>query len=192
MVPKCGIRLKQIFWINELMEILTIGRMIKQYYNPRLFIYILECIIGLCISYTLYKYFPQHQFYWSMISTVLVIAPDGKGSNQLAFDRMKANILGSSIGLLLFLIHQPNLFLISIAVILTIVIGTFLKLNTALRSALAAVVIVMIHEEEQHSTWHIAMERMVCVIIGCIIGLLITLAFNALNNLKKQSDKDKE
>jgi uncharacterized membrane protein YgaE (UPF0421/DUF939 family) len=166
--------------------------MIKQNYNPQLFIYILECMIGLCITYTLYKCFPQHQFYWSMISAVLVIAPDGKGSNQLAFDRMKANVLGSSIGLLLFLIHQPNLFLISIAVMLTIIIGTFLKLNTALRSALAAVVIVMIHEEGQHSTWHIAIERMGCVIIGCIIGLLITLAFNFFDNLKKQSVKDKE
>ncbi len=163
-----------------------------QYCNPRLFICILQCIIGLCISYSLYKCFPQHQFYWSMISTVLVIAPDGKGSNQLAIDRMKANILGSSIGLLLFLIHQPNLFLISFAVMLTIIIGTFLKLNTALRSALAAVVIVRIHEEGKSSTWHIAIERMGCVIIGCIIGLLITLAFNSFSDLRKQSDKDEE
>jgi len=174
------------------MVVLTAIRMIKQYYNPRLFIYILQCIIGVCISYTLYKCFPQHQFYWSMISTILVIAPDGKGSNQLAIDRMKANILGSSIGLLLFLIHQPNLFLISIAVMLTIITGTFLKLNAALRPALSAVVIVMIHEEAQNSTWHIAIERMGCVIIGCIIGLLITVAFNSLSNLKKQSDVDKE
>jgi uncharacterized membrane protein YgaE (UPF0421/DUF939 family) len=164
----------------------------KQYYNARLFIYMFECIIGLCISYTLYKCFPQHQFYWCMISTVLVIAPDSKGSNQLAFDRMKANILGSSIGLLLFLIHQPNLFLISIAVMLTILVGTLLKLNTALRSALAAVVIVMIHEEGKNSTWHIAIERMACTIIGCLIGLLITLVFNSFSKLKKQVDKDKE
>lgn len=163
--------------------------MIKQNYNPQLFIYILECMIGLCITYTLYKCFPRHQFYWSMISAVLVIAPDGKSSNQLAFDRMKANILGSSIGLLLFLIHQPNLFLICIAVLLTIITGTFLKLHTALRSALAAVIIVMIHEEGQHSTWHIAIERMGCVIIGCIIGLLITFAFNYFDNFKKQRDK---
>src|ERR1700692_1551393 len=114
--------------------------MFKQYYNSRLFIYILECIIGLCVSYTLYKCFPEHQFYWSMISTVLVIAPDGKGSNQLAFDRMKANILGSTVGLLLFLIHIPNLFLICIGVMLTIALGTILKLNAALRSALSALV----------------------------------------------------
>jgi len=127
-----------------------------------------------------------------MISVVLVIAPDSKDANRLTFDRIKANILGSSIGLLLFLIHRPNLFLISIAVILTIITGTFLKLHTALRPALAAVIIVMIHEEGKSSTWHIALERMGCVIIGCIIGLLITLAFNCLSITKKQSNKDEE
>jgi uncharacterized membrane protein YgaE (UPF0421/DUF939 family) len=164
--------------------------MIKEYYNRRVYIYILECIVGLSICYTLYKNFPQHQFYWSMISAVLVIAPDGKDSDRLAIDRMKANILGSLIGLMLFLIHQPNLFLICIAVILTILIGTFFKLNNALRSALSALVIVMIHEEEKSSTWHIAIERMGCVMLGCIIGLLITLISNSLDNSKKQKNKD--
>jgi len=159
--------------------------MIKELNNRQVSIYIVECIIGLCICYSLYKYFPEHQFYWSLISVVLVIAPDGKDSNRLAFDRMKANILGSSIGLLLFLIHWPNLFLICIGVILTIVIGTFLKLHTAMRSSLAALVIVMVHEEQQNSTWHIALERVGCVMVGCIIGLLITLTFNFFGSIIK-------
>jgi hypothetical protein len=30
--------------------------MIKEYYNQRVYIYILECIVGLSICYTLYKY----------------------------------------------------------------------------------------------------------------------------------------
>jgi uncharacterized membrane protein YgaE (UPF0421/DUF939 family) len=123
-----------------------------------------------------------------MISVVLVIAPDGKDSNRLAFDRIKANILGSSVGLLLFLIRIPNLFLICLGVMLTIAIGIFLKLNSALRSALSALVIVMIHEEGENSTWHIGLERMGCVIVGCIVGLLITLAFNSFHSLKKQGN----
>jgi uncharacterized membrane protein YgaE (UPF0421/DUF939 family) len=127
-----------------------------------------------------------------MISVVLVIAPNSKDSNRLAFGRIKANILGSSVGLLLFLIRIPNLFLICIGVMLTIAIGILLKLHSALRSALAALVIVMIHEEGQNSTWHIALERMGCVMIGCIIGLLITLAFNSFPISKKQSNKDEE
>ena len=90
---------------------------------------------------------------------MLVIAPNSEESNSLAFDRIKANILGSLIGLLLFLIRIPNLFLICIGVMLTIVIGVLLKLHAALRSALAALVIVMVHEEGKNSTWHIALER---------------------------------
>ncbi len=147
------------------------GEMMKEYYKPQVFIYIIECVIGLCICYALYKYFPQHQFYWSMVSVVLVIAPDGKDSNRLAFDRMKANILGSAIGLLLFLIHTPNLFLICIGVMLTILAGILLKLHTALRSSLAALIIVMIHETQQNSTWQIPLERMGCVMFGCLTGL---------------------
>ena len=161
------------------------GTMIKEYNKRQVFIYIVECIIGICICYTMYTYFPQHQFFWSLVSVVLVIAPDGTKSNQLAFDRMKANILGSSIGLLLFLIYHPNLFLICIGVILTIAIGTFLKLNTAMRSSLSSLVIVMIHEEQQNSTWHIAFERMGCVMFGCITGLLITVTFNFFSSLIK-------
>jgi len=165
---------------------------IKEFYKPHIAVYILECILGLCICYTLYKCFPQHQFYWSMISVVLVIAPDSKDCNRLVSDRIKANILGSSVGLSLFLIHIPNLFLICIGVMLTIAIGMLLKLNSALRSALSALVIVMIHEEGQNSTWLIAVERMVCVVIGCIVGLLITITFNSLRSLKKQGNKDNE
>ncbi len=71
---------------------------------------------------------------------------------------------------------------------LTIAIGIFLKLNSALRSALSALVIVMIHEEGENSTWHIGLERMGCVIVGCIVGLLITLAFNSFHSLKKQGN----
>lgn len=118
---------------------------------------------------------------------VLVIAPDGKDSNKLAFDRMKANVLGSSTGLLMFLIHQPNLFFICAAVILTIVTGILLKPGIAIRSALAALVIVMIQEQQQNSTWHIAFERMGCVMTGCLTGLLITLIFNWAGNRIKQN-----
>jgi uncharacterized membrane protein YgaE (UPF0421/DUF939 family) len=124
-----------------------------------------------------------------MVSLVLVIAPDGTDSNRLAFDRMKANVLGSSVGLLLFLIHRPNLFLICIGVILTIIIGTFLKLNLALRSSLSALVIVMVHEQQQNSTWNIALERVGCVMLGCVIGLLITISFNFVAS-KIKSDKN--
>ena len=54
-----------------------------------------------------------------------------------------------------------------------------------MRSSLSSLVIVMIHEEQQNSTWHIAFERMGCVIFGCIAGLLITITFNFLGSVIK-------
>jgi len=112
-----------------------------------------------------------------MISVLLVLSPESEDSNKLAFDRMKANVLGSSIGLILFLIHEPNLFLIGFGVVSAILIEIFLKLNNALRTMLAALVIVMIHEKTD-SSWVIAVERVGCVITGCILALILTLIFN--------------
>ncbi|MDB5049441.1 MAG: hypothetical protein JWO30_2512 [Fibrobacteres bacterium] len=143
----------------------------------RLALYAVKCVLGLCIGYALYKLFPQHQFYWSIISILLVLAPDGGDSNKLAFERMAANILGSSIGLLLYLAHRPNLFLLCVGVVATIAVGTALKLNNAIRSALVSLIIVMINEQ-QNNSWKIALERIGCVIAGCVIAMLITLVFN--------------
>lgn len=151
--------------------------MIQTYLNRTVLFYTLKCLIGLSIFYTLYLNFPQHEFYWSMISVLLVLSPERNDATTLAFDRMKANVLGSSIGLLLFLIHLPNLFLICVGVVLAIFIGLLLKLNNSLRSMLAALVIVMIHEKTD-SSWKIALERVGCVMAGCILALLLTLIFD--------------
>ncbi len=161
--------------------------MIQKLYKRSDLIYILECITGLCICYALYYYFPRQQFFWSMVSVVLVIAPGDRDSNQLAFDRMKANVLGSSVGLLLFLLHRPNLFLICVGIALTLLIGIGFKLKGAMRSSLSALVIVMVHEQQLHSTWHIALERMGCVMVGCMTGLLVTLVFNKLMSFNRDN-----
>ena len=142
-------------------------------------IYITKCLIGLVITYTIYVYFPQHEFFWSVISVLLAFSPDDKDAKKVAYDRMKANILGSSIGMVLFLIHLPNLFIMGIGVFLTIAIATLLNIQSTTRSALAAVIIVLLYEQ-QNASWHVALERMICVIIGCLIALLLTLLFDVV------------
>ena len=142
-------------------------------------LYITKCLIGLVITYCIYISFPQHEFFWSVISVLLAFSPDDKNAKQVAYDRMKANILGSSIGMVLFLIHFPNLLFMGIGVFLTIVIATLLNIQATTRSALAAVVIVMLYEQ-QNASWHVALERMICVIIGCLIALLLTLLFDVV------------
>lgn len=140
-------------------------------------VYLAKCVIGLTITYSIYVAFPQHQFFWSVISVLLAFSPDDKDAKKVAFDRMKANILGSVVGMILFLIHYPNLLFMGIGVILTIVIATALNIQSTTRSALAAVIIVLLYEQE-NASWHMALERMICVIIGCLIALLLTLLFD--------------
>ena len=94
---------------------------------------------------------------------------------------MIANILGSTIGILLFITHHPNLFIMCMGVLITISIGTLLKLTNALRPALAAMLIVMIHEKEG-STWEIALERVICVITGCVVALIVTFLVSRIYN----------
>lgn len=140
-------------------------------------IYLIKCLIGVIICYLLYAYIPQYPFYWSLVSVVVALSPDN--SNTLAYDRMKANLLGCAVGLCLYPIHISYLWILLIGVTLTIVIGIAFRITQTLRSALAALVIVTIQEQlEKH--WYIALERVSCVVAGCLVALLVTMFFNLM------------
>lgn len=147
--------------------------------DPPVLLYVLKCLIGLAAGYTLYRTFPQHQFYWSLISIVIVLAPDNTDSTKLAAERIAANIVGSTIGVTIFILHIPNLWLMGIGVIVTILICAQLSLLNAVRSALAALLVVMMHEN-QGGHWRVGLERLGCVMVGCLIALLITALFERL------------
>ncbi|HEY0297856.1 MAG TPA: FUSC family protein [Arachidicoccus sp.] len=147
--------------------------------NKDFIIYTGKCIVGFFMTYALYVAFPQHQFFWSVISVLLSFSPDDKGSRQVAYDRMKANILGSVLGIIIFMIHLPNVFLMALGVLFTILIATALNIQSTTRSALAAVIIVLLYEKENSSLQY-AFERMICVIIGCMVALLLTLLCDIL------------
>lgn len=148
------------------------------------FIYILKCVLGASICYALYRSFPNHQFSWSIVSVLLVIAPESADSIRLAYDRMKANILGASVGMTVFIVHTPEFISLCVAVVTTILLATFIKLGGASRSALAALAIVLIQENEKN-TWRSALERMGCVVTGCIVGLLVTVVFSKIESYIK-------
>lgn len=150
---------------------------LKKLLEIHFLVYITKCILGLIITYSIYITFPQHQFFWSVISVLLAFSPDDKDAKKVAYDRMKANILGSCVGMALFLIHLPNLFIMGMGVALTIIVATLLNIQSTTRSALAAVIIVLLYEQE-NASWHMALERMICVIVGCLIALLLTLLFD--------------
>jgi uncharacterized membrane protein YgaE (UPF0421/DUF939 family) len=141
------------------------------------FLYLIKCLIGVIICYVLYKDIPQYPFYWAIVSVVIVLSPEG--SNRQAYDRMKANGLGCAVGICLYPIHLHNLLILCLGVILTICVGVALGITNTLRTALAALVIVTL-QEEQAKHWYIALERVLCVVAGCVVAVLITLLFNVV------------
>lgn len=142
--------------------------------SPQEMLYIVKCVIGVLVCYGFYAAFPTYPFYWSIISAVLVFTPDN--DQTLAFDRIRANILGSAVGLFVYFTPLHGAILFCSGVIITILLGLILRLENTIRPALAAVIIVLV-QENQHKDWLVALERVGCVLLGCFISLCITLVF---------------
>jgi len=142
--------------------------------------YNVKCLVGVTIGYLLLKAFPQEygQLLWVLISILLSITADN--NSKVAYDRMKANVLGSTIGLFVFFLHNPsNLLTICIGVALTIAVCFKMKLMDVSRTALVAFIIVVLYEKA-HGTWEGARDRMASVVAGCLIGLVINYVFRMM------------
>jgi uncharacterized membrane protein YgaE (UPF0421/DUF939 family) len=142
--------------------------------------YIVKCLVGVSIGYLLMQTFPREsgQYYWLLISILLSITHDN--NSKVAHDRMNGNIVGSLVGLFVYLLHTPpNLFTICLGVVATIVLCFALDLIAVCRTALVGFIIVVIYEET-HSSWKGALYRMVGVVLGCLIGLAINFVFRKI------------
>jgi len=141
--------------------------------------YVIKCLLGTFICYALYRFFPGHQLYWAIVSVLLVLSPAHQDSVHFSMARIWANAIGAAVGLACFLLPIPMLPALSLGVVVTIVICNYLPISAAVRSALAALVIVFIQQRES-SDWTIALERVISVLIGCLVALALTLGFRAL------------
>lgn len=108
---------------------------------------------------------------------MLVLSADGKDSVSLALTRIKANIAGVSVGALFLLVASTNMWILSAALVTTLGLCYLFKLDAGIRSALAATIIIMLHQEGRH-VWDTALERIIAVLAGCVIALIITFIFH--------------
>ena len=152
-------------------------------------LYLLKCLLGASACFWLYTTYPNHQYIWSLVSVILVIAPEDRASIKYSLNRIEANIIGATIGMIYYLAFGINLLTLLLAILTTISVCTLVRLGNSTRTALAAVIIVAVLEREKNN-WHIAFERMFSVIIGCMIGIVITLVFYAITRSGKQADSD--
>lgn len=141
-------------------------------------LYIVEAVIGTGIGYYLYHLYPVLGN-WTLISVVLVLAPDRRDAIALAVSRIKANLVGAAVGLGLFYLHPINFPMICLGLAISIVICDALGIQAATRTATVAILIILLHEPGKH-LWEIATERAVGVVLGCLIGVFITYLFHLL------------
>ena len=154
------------------------GKRLADVLNNRVLIYIAEFLCASATAYLLVVLFPQHRFIWAMTSIAFVMAPKSDDSKALIYDRIKANILGSIVGFALMTIpFLPAVALLCGGIVLTILLSRALKIYKTVRSALVALVIIMIPSYHDPGTI-IALERMLCVIMGCLIALSVTVLFD--------------
>lgn len=145
-----------------------------------LLIYISKCILGSAIVFFLSWLLDYPDISWAIISVILVLTPDNNEALQLAITRIKANLIGGLVSMIILYFVVANPFTITIALVITILCCHLLNLMNGSRAALAAVIIIMLHglEYGQPHFWTTTIERVAAVIAGCIIGLIVTLLFH--------------
>lgn len=132
-----------------------------------LLLYIVKCVAGVLLVVGIAHLIHYSDYAWCLISVMLVLSPDSKEAIPLALTRMKANLTGSAASVLCLLVCPPNFITLCYA----------FNIMASSRSALAAVIIVMAHSSGL-PVWDVALERVVSVLAGCLLGAAITYVFH--------------
>lgn len=140
-------------------------------------IYAIKCVTGILLVFLIARIIGHTDISWALISVILVLSPDSKEALPLAMTRIKANVLGAGISALCLLIYPANMWIMSLSVALTLGLCYILHLEAGVRSAMAAAVIIMLHPPGTH-VWDTALERIIAVLAGCLLGLVITFIFH--------------
>jgi len=148
-----------------------------------LMLYCAKCVVGVLLVFGIAHVVNYTDIGWCLISIVLVLSPDSREAIPLAMTRMKANMTGGVASFCCLLLGSPEVFTLSLAFVLTIALCSVFKVMTGARSALAAAIIVILHGTG-NPVWAPALERVLSVIVGCLLGLLITFVFH-----RRQAEK---
>jgi uncharacterized membrane protein YgaE (UPF0421/DUF939 family) len=128
--------------------------------------------------------FPKFDLFWTLISIILVISPEEKNAALLTTERVISNLIGSVSGLIVYFLPINELIKISLAIVLAVMICRLFQLMKVVRSAVVAVLIILIEHKSGVLT---PFERFLTVLIGCLIGLIVTLSTTLIiNQLKKK------
>jgi uncharacterized membrane protein YccC len=142
-----------------------------------LLLYMAKCITAVLVVFGLGRLFDYQEIIWPLVSAILVLTPDSAEAVPLAAARIGANLIASAASLVFMFFGAASVVTICLALCLTIGLCWLFRLMAGSRSALAAVIIIMMHEPGAHP-WDAAVKRAASVIGGCVLGLIITFVFH--------------
>ncbi|HEY7039186.1 MAG TPA: FUSC family protein [Methylomirabilota bacterium] len=143
-----------------------------------------KSVTGILLCTLLSHFFGQWIDYpWSLVSLVAVLSPEGRDAPDLALTRIKANCVGAAVGIPILLLLIPVPWSMVIGAVLSLYLCDRLGLNVAARGTLAAMVIVLIHREGLHP-WEGAVNRVLAVVTGSLLGWAVTYVFHSLIRLE--------
>ncbi len=148
--------------------------------RKELILYMAKCLTGLAVVVGAAYFWRYHDIAWCLVSMLLVLSPDSREAVPLAVTRIKANFVAAGICALCLWLLPASYLVIGLALACTIVICYLGRLMSGCRSALAAIVIIMLHDPilSRSAVWQAAWLRLASVVIGCGLALLITLVFH--------------
>ncbi|MDN3705997.1 FUSC family protein [Myroides ceti] len=141
-------------------------------------VYVTRCLLGFVIGYLLTLAFPKFDLFWTLLTIILVISPEEDQARKLSIERFKSNFIGSISGLLVFFLPFEDVYKVIIGIVLACFICKLFNLLNVARSAIVALIIILI--EHKNDVIFSPVARFLAVAVGCIIGLGVTLTTSSL------------
>jgi uncharacterized membrane protein YgaE (UPF0421/DUF939 family) len=132
-----------------------------------------QAVVCVVILKWVYAHAHWHSVMWAMISAILALQPGLSQSMVTSIIRIIANTVGAVVALAVSQIpFKPELKLI-VALVIVVFGCELLRLETALRTACVAAIIVLSTSEGHF--FESSTERCTATIVGCLMALVIQL-----------------
>ena len=141
-------------------------------------LYASKCVAATGIVFLLAELLGHAEVAWCLVSAVLVLSPDSREAVPFTLGRVGANLVGGACSLVGLLSGLPDVAAICLTYVATIAACAAVGLTASSRVALAAVTILMLQHRADVPLWQSVFERVVAVVVGCLVALSVTLAFH--------------
>lgn len=116
---------------------------------------------------------------WAVVSAILVVQPAMEQSIATSAVRIVANTVGGFAGILIVYFLGNGIWQFLLALVVVVLVCDLFKLDLALRTACVSVTVIMLKSEDGRvamTSW----ERMLSVIIGCVVAVCVQLLAEAV------------